>query len=197
MDPLFYNRMLCCNLNYKALAFFILIVSFTIPSFAQFYDKDDEVRYYLWKDDKYPSNSMVLAFNFNGDKGAVMGTTNSPGIDGNRGFSKERLLEDSDLFIKSIYDQSRISIIKYSNEKSTSLNAVYVKSYPINNMFGFIDHYTYIFYKFSKSGDSLQLSGDATSSSVCGKVFLRVTLHELLEYLSEAAAKIEKSKRWR
>lgn len=189
------KRVLCGNPNWGKVVFLISMLSFSIPSFAQFYDKDDELRYYLWKDSKYPGNSLVMAFNFNGDKAAMMGSVNSPGTH-SKSFNWNQLLEDPDFLVKRIYDTEKIYIVSYSSDKSTSSRTVYKLTEYANNAWGFIDHTYYTYYNFSKSGNSLQVSGSVRPTDE-EKVFYRVTLPELLDYISEVVAESEKRKRWR
>lgn len=187
--------------NLAAIMFTMFVVLNVMPAHSQFYDKDDEVRCYLW----YNQNNDVYSyyiFNFNGEKGAIItiGGPLSQQPHSARHITDSRLIEDPDLPFKVMFDTSNVSLIYFQKESSSSLKYTYEFYRTSKNSWG-IDSYDPKLstqFEFSADGETLTPRGNAAEKSDGGGfTYKQVSLLELLQFIVGRKAAQQKRNKWR
>lgn len=187
----------------------LLLTGAILQAACQFYDSESEVRIYCWHD---ANNVQFIAFNFNGDRAAMIATSTSNMCPRAKVVSFSQLAENPNLLKERVF-ATNLPIITYDSSNSNSSTKTYVyktrdidpweyvpyTGQKIYNPYSqnYTTHKEYL--KFSSSGNSLTFGGDfhSISRDWRNRTLERVTLDELLNIYSEIQAERERRARWR
>lgn len=110
----------------KRFLFLSIIWGFAISSFAQFYDKEDDIYFYVQIDGDVPKYCCV--FNFDGEKATYFNHTYQHSIE----MVKRRLKDNPNYFENKVYDANYDVIY---TDKYPSVSYIYSSVSPYNSAF--------------------------------------------------------------
>lgn len=186
----------------------LLLMGAILQAACQFYDSESEVRIYCWHN---ANNVEFIAFNFNGDRAAMIARSSGGPFSRVHGVSFSQLAENPNLLKERVF-ATNLPIITYDSSNSNSSTKTYVyktsdidpwqygydgQKYYNPYSQNYVSHKDYL--KFSSSGNSLTFGGHFYNISTPwrNRTLERVTLDELLNIYSEIQAEKERRARWR